>query len=191
MAKSTGKMKIYTRTGDDGSTGLSTGRRVSKDHLRMEVCGTLDELNASLGVARAAEPHMAVIAYIEEIQTLLFHAGADFADASESQLPQNARISAKQTEWLEINIDKITNDLAPLSHFILPGGVLSAAYIHLARTVCRRAERLAVSLNKVQPVNNELLSFLNRLSDFLFVLARYENHLSMEAESKWIPRSIL
>jgi cob(I)alamin adenosyltransferase len=176
-------MKIYTRTGDDGSTGLLSGGRVSKANLRIVVCGTLDELNCAIGVARAATPAASTDEALATIQHYLFELGADFA-AAEKGL-RASRIGPAATKWMENEIDRMTADLPPLKNFILPGGSAAAAQTHLARAICRRAERAVVHLSQSESSEAGALVFLNRLSDFLFVLARHENFLSGVSEEKW------
>ncbi|ACL23172.1 cob(I)yrinic acid a,c-diamide adenosyltransferase [Chloroflexus aggregans] len=166
-------MKIYTRTGDTGETGLFGGPRVRKDVLRVEAYGTADECNSAIGVARAAGPDPMLDAVLAEVQNQLFVVGADLASPNDS--PYIPRVSATMTAFLEEQIDAMETELAPLQQFILPGGTTVAAYLHLARTICRRAERVVVSLAAEEAINPELLPYLNRLSDFLFVAARIAN----------------
>ena len=175
-------MKIYTRTGDDGTTGLFSGQRVLKDHLRIEVCGTLDELNAHLGASLAGLPHTKVSKSIREIQSQIFSLGADIA----TTVPGTPRISSHEIAGLELEIDQMMEELPELRNFILPGGTPAAAAIHVARAVCRRCERLVVSLASAEGLPPDSLRYLNRLSDFLFVLARYENFLTSTPEEKWV-----
>jgi cob(I)alamin adenosyltransferase len=174
--------RIYTRTGDDGTTALGTGERRKKYDLRVAAYGTLDEVNATIGVARlhAAEDRD-LDAALARIQNDLFDVEADLCMPSEKgKGPGGARlaVSADQVAWIEGEIDRLNAELAPLKSFILPGGSPAAAYLHLARTVCRRAERLMVKLND-QPgesVTPEALQYVNRLSDYLFVASRFMNH---------------
>jgi len=174
--------KIYTRTGDDGTTALGTGERRKKYDLRVAAYGTLDEVNATIGVARlhAAEDRD-FDAALGRIQNDLFDVEADLCMPSEKgKGPGGARlaVSAAQVAWIEGEIDRLNAELAPLKSFILPGGNPAAAYLHLARTVCRRAERLMVKLSD-QPgesVTPEALQYVNRLSDYLFVASRFMNH---------------
>ena len=173
--------RIYTRTGDDGTTALGTGERRKKYDLRVAAYGTLDEVNAVIGVARL---HTARDSNIDpalaRIQNDLFDVGADLCLPSEKgKGPGGARlaVTAAQVKWLEEEIDRLNTELTPLRSFILPGGSLAAAYLHFARTVCRRAERLIVEL-KDQPgesVTPEALQYVNRLSDYLFVASRFMN----------------
>ena len=174
--------RIYTRTGDDGTTALGTGERRKKYDLRVAAYGTLDEVNATIGVARlhAAEDRD-LDAALARIQNALFDVEADLCMPSEKgKGPGGARlaVSAAQVAWIEGEIDRLNGELAPLKSFILPGGSAAAAYLHLARTVCRRAERLMVKLSD-QPgesVTPEALQYVNRLSDYLFVASRFMNH---------------
>ncbi len=176
-------MKIYTKTGDNGTTGLFAGGRVSKTHPRVKAYGTVDELNSHLGVARAAGSRHDD--WLRKIQTELFHLGADLATPLDAQAEHITRIEESAVTWLEEKIDQMTGDLPPLENFILPGGVMSAAQLHVARTVCRRAERDIVSLAELEPVNEVSIVYLNRLSDFLFTLARVENLHAGTPEEKW------
>lgn len=175
-------MKIYTRTGDEGQTGLFGGERVSKDSLRIESYGTVDELNSILGVARSALPQAEIEIAIVAVQNQLFRAGADLASPQGSGMPG---IGAKEVAWLEAGIDRMDRELPPLKNFILPGGSPAASQLHVARTVCRRAERLVVRLAREETVDPAMLRYLNRLSDFLFVLARWENFLAGVPEQPW------
>jgi len=178
-------MKIYTRTGDDGTTGLFAGGRVKKMHLRVEAYGTVDELNSVLGLARALKPAAAVDADLEHVQNALFHLGADLATPLDANAAWVVRVTPEQVVWLESGIDAMTAHIPELKNFILPGGTPAAAQIQVGRTVCRRAERLAVALTEDAPINAQALVYLNRLSDWLFTLARYENHLSGMDETIW------
>jgi cob(I)alamin adenosyltransferase len=163
--------KIYTRTGDSGSAGLVDGSRVSKSGLRMAAIGDVDEANAAIGVAAATVIGGELPDQLLEIQNDLFDLGADIATPGE--LEGALRIVPRQVERLEHEIDTMNADLAPLTSFILPGGSTSAAALHLARTIVRRAERSAVALNEREPINPQVLAYLNRLSDHLFVAARH------------------
>jgi cob(I)alamin adenosyltransferase len=166
--------KIYTRTGDDGTTALGTGERRKKYDLRVAAYGTLDETNSVLGIARLhTGDDVALDAALSRIQNDLFDVGADLTTPGGARLT----VTAAQVEWLEAEIDRLNDALEPLRSFILPGGSAAAAYLHLARTVCRRAERLIAQLNdqKDESVTPEVLKYVNRLSDFLFVAARHAN----------------
>jgi cob(I)alamin adenosyltransferase len=172
--------KIYTRTGDDGSTGLGSGERRKKYDLRVAAYGTLDEANAAIGIARLHTGGDGVLdAALSRIQNDLFDVGADLCTPGKGRGPDGARLTVTQAQvdWLESEIDRLNDDLAPLKSFVLPGGTPAAAYLHLARTICRRAERLIAEL-KDRPdesVGDEVLKYVNRLSDFLFVAGRYAN----------------
>ena len=163
--------RIYTRTGDGGSGGLVDGSRVSKSSLRMTAIGEVDEANAAIGVAVAALADDAVERRLLEIQNDLFDLGADIATPGEVE--GALRIVASQVERLEVEIDTMNALLEPLTSFILPGGSLAVSTLHLARAIVRRAERAAVALHQVEPLNQHLLAYLNRLSDHLFVAARF------------------
>ena len=163
--------KIYTRTGDKGSAGLVDGSRVSKSSLRMTAIGEVDEANAAIGVAIAALEEGPVSGQLLEIQNDLFDLGADVATPGEVE--GALRIVASQVARLEVEIDTMNALLEPLTSFILPGGSAGVSSLHLARAIVRRAERAAVTLNEAEPVNQHLLAYLNRLSDHLFVAARF------------------
>jgi cob(I)alamin adenosyltransferase len=183
--------KIYTRTGDDGTTALGTGERRKKHDLRIAAYGTLDELNAVIGVARLhTGSDRGLDAMLGRIQNDLFDVGADLCMPGKGKGPGGARLDVTdaQVEWLEQQIDGLNESLEPLKSFILPGGMPSAAYLHLARTVCRRAERLIVALNDKpdEPVTPAALKYVNRLSDFLFVASRFANDKGC-ADVLWTP----
>ncbi len=161
--------KIYTRTGDDGSTGLGDGSRVPKDSLRIEAIGCVDELNSQLGVLRCQSLPGDTDELLAEIQHRLFDLGGELC------MPDRQIISAAHVGWLEQQLDALNGDLAPLKEFILPGGTSAAAIAHVARSVCRRAERRLIQLQRAEPVSATAAAYLNRLSDLLFVLARYLN----------------
>lgn len=179
-------MKIYTKTGDDGTTGLFNGMRVSKYDLRVESYGTVDELNSIIGLARTACKHNDLSESLMKISNLLFNLGSDLATPlkPEPKFPA-LRLPESSIEFLEKLIDEYTEKLPPLRNFILPGGTIAAAYLHHARTVCRRAERLVVRLSQTEELGNTVLIFINRLSDYLFTAARYENFLSGENDKEW------
>ncbi|MGH6988544.1 MAG: cob(I)yrinic acid a,c-diamide adenosyltransferase [Stellaceae bacterium] len=179
--------RIYTRGGDQGETSLTDGSRVAKDDLRVETYGTVDEANAAIGIARLHAPTYADI-MLARIQNDLFDLGADLSTPEgESKRQAGAlRIDAKQVARLEEEIDALNRQLAPLQSFILPGGSTCAAHLHLARTITRRAERIAVGLARAVPVNPEAMKYLNRLSDHLFVLARHVNDEG-KADLPWHP----
>lgn len=178
-------MKIYTRTGDDGTTSLFSGGRVPKHHLRVESYGTTDELNSALGVARAYQPSVHTDDYLARIQHQLFNLGADLATPLEAQSSHIVRMDSETVVWLEHSIDQLTTDLPPLTYFILPGGSLASAQIHVGRTICRRVERLVTELSQHEAIGEFVLPYLNRLSDFLFTLARWENLQAGISEERW------
>ncbi|GGB29749.1 cob(I)yrinic acid a,c-diamide adenosyltransferase [Sphingomonas metalli] len=176
--------RIYTRTGDDGTTGLVDGSRVSKADGRMAAIGDVDELNSAIGVAIAQLPAGPLRDELLTIQNDLFDCGADLATPGDD--PQALRIVPAQVAQLERAIDTLNDDLAPLRSFILPGGSAAAAAIHLARAIARRAERALVAAAAGAAINPEALSYINRLSDFLFVAARHVNQ-SGEGDVLWVP----
>ncbi len=180
-------MKIYTRSGDAGTTSLLTGERVAKCHPRVMACGGVDELNAHLGWARTSGPAPRIDAMLERLQVELFTLGADLATPSGGR--EVTRICHQDIARLEEEIDVMQESLPPLKSFILPGGTPAAAAIHLARCVCRRVEREALLLPAGE-ISKLALIFLNRLSDYLFVLARFQNHLAGVAETPGIPKKI-
>lgn len=181
-------MKIYTRTGDDGSTGLFGGDRVRKSHPRINAYGTVDEVNAVLGTALAHIPNEAgfdvLRAHLMHIQRDLFVLGSDLATplTSKATVP---RIDDASVSKLERTIDELESELEPLANFILPGGHPAAATLHLARTTCRRAERLAVDAMEGDTLNQLTIVYLNRLSDLLFVAARFANHIAGVPDVIW------
>lgn len=184
--------KIYTKTGDDGTTGLGTGERVAKDASRIAAYGTVDETNATIGLVRVALAggHQGVDSKLARVQNDLFDLGADLCvpDRGEKLPYQPLRISMAQVERLEAEIDEMNSELNPLKSFILPGGSPAAAAMHLARTVCRRAEREMVTLASLadEPVSEAALQYINRLSDFLFVAGRYVNDRG-RSDVLWVP----
>ena len=169
--------RIYTRTGDDGTTALGSGERCKKYDLRIDAYGTLDEVNAAIGLVRVHSADGALDAVLARIQNDLFDVEADLCLAQKGPGGARMTITDAQVEWLERQIDQLNADLAPLRSFILPGGSPASAYLHLARTVCRRAERLMVELNDKpgEGVTPAALKYVNRLSDFLFVAGRHAN----------------
>lgn len=182
-------MKIYTKTGDDGSTALIGGKRVKKHHIRIESYGTVDELNSWLGLIRDQEIDKSLHVDLVYLQNRLFVIGALLATAPNKKqgfttLPP---LETSDVEWLENHIDQMTENLAPMTHFILPGGHTVVSYCHIARTVCRRAERISALLYENEPFDKIVLVFLNRLSDYLFVLARKLSQELQVEEIKWIP----
>ena len=188
-------MKIYTKTGDKGTTALFGGTRVPKHHIRIDSYGTVDELNSHLGLIRdqAINPHYKTV--LIDIQDRLFTVGAILATDPEKATLKNGKdrlnipkISKTDIERLEQEMDTMNEALPPMTHFVLPGGHQTVSFCHIARCVCRRAERLASALNDLEPFQPESLVYLNRLSDYLFVLARKLSHDVQADEVKWIPQ---
>ena len=171
--------KIYTRTGDDGTTGLGDGVRVSKDSLRVEAYGTVDELNAAVGIVLAGELDQVIRDCLIGVQHQLFNLGGELC------LPDMQLISQDHVDNLEQQLDSFNKNLPPLKDFVLPGGTPAAAYCHLARTITRRAERRVISLAGHEPVNETAIRYLNRLSDLLFVIARVLARENGEEEVLW------
>jgi cob(I)alamin adenosyltransferase len=182
--------KIYTRTGDDGTTALGSGRRVSKHDLRVEAYGTLDESNAAIGIARLYTKEQPELdAMLARIQNDLFDLGADLCFPDETKDARGRlEVSDAQVERLEKEIDRLNRELQPLRSFVLPGGSPAASFLHLARTISRRAERLMVALaaRKGETVGASALRYINRLSDFLFVAARFANDKG-KSDVTWVP----
>ena len=178
-------MKIYTRKGDRGETSLFGGTRVLKDSLRIESYGCVDELNSVLGAARSHNASDDVDSILETVQNDLFVLGADLATPLTKNSKKVRRLQASHVERLENTIDRLETSLQPLDSFILPGGSSLGAQLHVARTICRRAERLVVRLSKEEKIGEMPVIYLNRLSDCLFVLARYANKLGGAQEKKW------
>ncbi len=182
--------KVYTRSGDDGTTGLGGGQRVGKDSLRIEAYGTVDELNSVIGVALASELDGAIEAPLAAIQNELFHLGSDLCILEEDKARMPVpRIEERHVVALETLMDRLSEELSPLENFILPGGSAGAAQLHVARTVCRRAERLVVALSREEAVGAWTVRYLNRLSDALFVMARYENKRRGVPDVLWNSRA--
>lgn len=187
MAKTPRKSKLYTRTGDSGQTALFGGRRIAKDHPRVEAYGAVDELNSTLGVAVAFLSRGALATVLQQIQNELFNIGSELAsetgkraEAGRLFLEPEAKIAA-----IERLIDDYDSKVDTLRTFILPSGSRAGSLLHLSRTVCRRAERAVITLARDEPVNPDLLRYLNRLSDLLFVLARYVNKAARRPETPW------
>lgn len=178
-------MKIYTKKGDAGETGLFGGSRVPKDHLRIKTYGTLDELNSALGVALSGVLPASLKGELLRVQSELFQLGSELATPRGKDSGIHL-ISEKETKTLESSIDVMEKKLAPLKTFILPGGSPSASYLHLARTIARRAERELVVLNRQENIRAEILQYINRLSDYLFVAARFCNHEAKIADVPWV-----
>ncbi len=177
---------LYTRKGDEGETSLGGGQRVPKDSARITAYGTVDELNSAIGVALAHRVSPRLSEILPVIQNELFHLGSDLAfreeDKQASELPH---IEARHVQKLEDLIDELNDIVGPAQNFVLPGGSSGAAQLHLARTICRRAERAALTLAREEPIGGHVLPYLNRLSDLLFVMARYENKQQGIAEPLW------
>ena len=182
--------KVYTRTGDDGTTGLGGGQRVPKDSPRIEAYGTVDELNSQIGVVQALGVHEALSEPLRGIQNDLFHLGSDLCILEEDKKRLSVPgIEERHVVALERLMDSLSEELSPLENFILPGGAPSAAALHVARTVCRRAERLVLALSRQEPVGEWTVTYLNRLSDALFVMARYENKRRGVGDVLWNSRA--
>jgi cob(I)alamin adenosyltransferase len=187
--------RVYTRTGDQGETGLAGGQRVPKDGARIATYGTVDELNAFVGLARVTateiageEPRMAVLAAIMlRVQHELFNLGSVLATMPEDVHPKQARVTDAEVAQLELEMDRMNEDLPPLRSFVLPGGSRLNAELHVCRTVCRRAERFCVALGRVESVPPEAVRYLNRLSDGLFVWSRWASHITGAPETLWQP----
>ena len=188
-------MKVYTKTGDKGTTALFGGQRVPKNHIRIESYGTVDELNSYIGLIRDQEmnPHYKDV--LIEIQDRLFTVGAILATPIDKEVLKNgklrldiARISDQDVAYLENEIDQMDSALPPMTHFVLPGGHTTVSYCHIARCVCRRAERLATELSQTEEIDQMVIMYLNRLSDYIFVLARKLSFDLKADEIKWIPR---
>ena len=188
-------MKIYTKTGDKGTTALFGGTRVPKHHIRIDSYGTVDELNSHLGLMRDQQVDKHSREIVIKIQDRLFTLGAILATDPEKAVLKNGKerlnipkISTEDIELLEQEIDMMNEALPPMTHFILPGGHQTVSVCHVARCVCRRAERLATALYEIEPFEEQVLQYLNRLSDYLFVLARKLSHDLQVKEVKWIPQ---
>jgi cob(I)alamin adenosyltransferase len=188
-------MKIYTKTGDQGKTSLFGGTRVPKHHIRIESYGTVDELNSYLGLIRDQQIDQNYKTFLADIQHDLFTVGAILATPHENEMLKNGqprlniqRIEENDIEKLELAMDAMNESLPPMTNFVLPGGHTTVSYCHIARCVCRRAERLAVHLNEIDPIDERVLQYLNRLSDYLFVLARKLTFDLQADEVKWIPK---
>ncbi len=187
-------MKVYTKTGDKGTTALFGGTRVPKHHIRIESYGTVDELNSHIGLIRDQDINQQYKEVLIKVQDRLFTVGAILATPPEKAVLKNGKerlnipkIIEGDIELLENEIDDMEKALPPMTHFVLPGGHTTVSYCHIARCVCRRAERLAVHLNDIEPTDAFVIKYLNRLSDYLFVLARKLSHDLSAEEVKWIP----
>ncbi|WP_116770816.1 cob(I)yrinic acid a,c-diamide adenosyltransferase [Maribacter litoralis] len=188
-------MKVYTKTGDDGTTGLFGGTRVPKHHIRIDSYGTVDELNSWLGLIRDQKVDETHQQQLIVIQQHLFTVGAILATDPEKEILKNGeerlkitKVGLSEIKFLEQAIDEMDGELPQMTHFILPGGHTTVSYCHIARTVCRRAERIATLLYESEPFDTNVLMFLNRLSDYLFVLARKLSYNLHANEIKWIPK---
>jgi len=187
-------MKIYTKTGDTGTTALFGGTRVPKHHIRIDSYGTVDELNSHLGLIRDQDIQQHYKDILIHIQDRLFTVGAILATDPEKAILKNGKerlnipkISEDNITLLEKEMDTMNTELPQMTHFVLPGGHQTVSFCHIARCVCRRAERLAAALNELEPIDPKALTYLNRLSDYLFVLARKLSHDLHADEVKWIP----
>ena len=182
--------KIYTRTGEDGTTGLGTGERVPKTSPRIEAYGLVDQLNAHIGVALASGPAAELLGPLRRIQNEMFHCGADLCmpEAAKAQRP-GPRIEQRHVDALERLMDELSEKLPPLENFILPGGSRAAAELHVARAICRNAERAVLRLAEHEAVGPLVVMYLNRLSDALFVMARQENRSAGISEPTWDSRA--
>lgn len=180
-------MKIYTKTGDSGQTSLFGGKRIQKDDIRIEAYGTIDELNAHLGLLNSALTEPVWLKRINEIQSYLFVIGSHLATESENAASKLPPLVADHEKLLENYIDELESKLEPLQYFVLPGGGARSSQAHVCRTVCRRAERRVVSLAGNEDVEASIIIYLNRLSDFLFVFSRYLSKEDRQEESYWKP----
>ena len=182
-------MKIYTKTGDKGETGLFGGERVSKSNSRIDAYGTIDELNAFIGITITEIKSEKIISILQRIQNQLFVVGSDLATpiSEKNEKLKITRTPEEYSKSAELNIDYFNDQLDELRNFILPGGSKGAAYLHVCRTIARRAERKVVALNEQVKIGDNIIIFLNRLSDLFFVLSRFENKVSNIPDTKWIP----
>jgi len=180
--------KIYTKTGDDGTTGLFGGARLPKDHIRIEAYGTVDELNASIGWLMSCQKIQEINIFLQNIQSRLFTVGSNLASDPDKEMI-TPDLTQEDINSIEHAIDVMQNELPALKHFILPGGSASVSAAHLTRTICRRAERRCVALSHNSAVDPLILLYLNRLSDYFFVLARWFGKEENIEEIKWLPRS--
>ena len=171
--------KIYTRTGDDGSTGLSDGARIAKDHPRIEAIGAVDELNSAIGIVLAHAPPASIDTMLTDVQHALFDLGGELS------MPETTCITGERVAQLEQWLDSLNADLPPLKEFILPGGSPAAAACHLARAICRRAERRLYTLSQVDAINPAAAGYMNRLSDLLFVMSRELNRVAGKPDVFW------
>lgn len=182
--------KVYTRTGDDGTTSLGAGRRVAKDSARVEAYGTVDELNSFLGTAIASGLDPLLAEALGAIQNDLFHLGSDLCVTEDDKAARPVpKIESRHVDALERWIDRLSEDLPALDNFVLPGGSIGSAQLHVARAVCRRTERLVVALSRTETVGDQVIVYLNRLSDLLFVMARWENRSRGVPDILWDSRA--
>ena len=182
--------KVYTRSGDDGTTGLGAGGRVGKDSPRIEAYGTVDELNSAIGLALAMGVNETIAPELSRIQNDLFHLGSDLCVPEEEKAARPVpRIEKRHVTGLEDLMDRLSEELAPLENFVLPGGTPAAAQLHVSRTVCRRAERVVIALSRNEKVGPHTVEYLNRLSDTLFVMARHENKRRGSPDVLWNSRA--
>lgn len=181
-------MKIYTRTGDLGTTALFGGARVPKHHLRIEAYGTVDELNSHIGLIRFSDVDQTAKTTLAEVQDRLFTIGSILAAQPDKKNLKVPDLHPADVELLESEMDRMNEALPEMRFFILPGGNFTIGQLHVARCVCRRAERLATHLNETEPIHPLVITYLNRLSDYLFVLARFAHHLHGVPEVPWRPR---
>ena len=181
--------RVYTRAGDDGTTALAGGQRVPKESLRIDTYGTVDELNSAIGIAVAAGLAPPLAEPFGVIQQVLFNLGAELATPRQpGEAATGPRVESRHVDQIESWIDEWNDDLEPLTSFVLPGGDPTAAHLHLARTICRRAERLTFALSREEPVGEFVAPYLNRLSDLLFVASRLQNHVSGQGDVLWDSR---
>lgn len=181
-------MKIYTRTGDKGLTSLFGGKRVSKNDLRIKAYGTVDELNSLLGIVLTEKLHTRTQEILSHIQQILFVVGGELATPNDVKSSASQNLSIEEIELLEKWIDELDVQLSPLKNFILPGGSKAAAQLHFTRTVCRRAERNIIEIEESENISEKIVIYVNRLSDLLFIIARFENHISSTPEIEWNTR---
>lgn len=186
-------MKVYTKTGDKGTTALLGGVRVPKNHIRIEAYGTVDELNSGIGLIRANNIGEELNEILVEIQTMLFYLGSELATPADKMVLANGKprlpkvVQEQNINQIENWIDRMEEELPPLRHFILPGGDYGSSHAHMCRCICRRAERICVSLSELEQIREEPVKYLNRLSDFFFVLARKIAHDAGHQEIQWLP----
>lgn len=170
-------MKIYTKTGDDGSTSLFDGTRLSKASMRVFAYGTVDELNSVIGIITTMQVPDELKTHLNKLNNVLFELGADLANPENTKVSRKEiRINQSHIDWLEKSIDELTAQLTPLNNFVIPGGTTLAAYLNNARTIARRSERVIIALSANEEVRKDIIVFMNRLSDFLFVASRFANH---------------